>query len=83
MGLKSSPSTIRYFQHWEKLNEFNKRRRQTREYQAKRFATKSRKFAKVETAEFTYKQKEKEKKKEAAAEKKRAKQQLDLETKPV
>jgi hypothetical protein len=58
MNLDVSESTARYFKYWEKLNQYNKRRRKTKKYQLKRLHIKNEKFTKVENQQFTYKKKD-------------------------
>jgi hypothetical protein len=60
MGLGVSSSLSRYFESWETLNKYNKRRRETRKYQLKRFQVKNEKFSKKETQKFSYKEQQKE-----------------------
>ncbi len=56
MGLGVSASLENYFESWEALNEYNKRRRNTKTYQFKRF------HMKIENKKYTYKEEKKEKK---------------------
>ena len=59
MNLDPSTSMKNYFKHWANLNEYNKRRKQTRKYQQKRLHSKNKKFAKTsKQKQHTYKQKQ-------------------------